>query len=280
MSCGAWLSLVEHCFREAVVGGSNPLAPTKKFDNYDFYNDEGAMLKKKERIFRVVLLVSLIFCVIGCATSKEPVDPQDPYEHFNRKVFAFNIAFDRVLFRPVAKTYDTILPWPVKKGVHNFFDNVGDVVSAANEILQLAFPQAIADLARVVINTIVGIGGLFDIATLLGVEKNIGDFGLTLARWGSKDTPYMVLPFFGPATVRDAIALPINYFLLSPWGYLNSQELQYITAGLYFVQSRSELLIGDKVVEQAFDPYVFVRDAYLQHRRFLIEENNARHSSI
>ena len=222
-----------------------------------------------------MLLAVFIFGVTGCAISKGPVDPQDPYEHFNRNVFAFNLALDRALL-PVAKAYDFVLPWPVKKGVHNFFDNVGDITSAANEILQLDFPQAIADIARVVINTIFGIGGLFDVATRLGVERDVEDFGLTLAHWGSRDTPYIVLPFFGPATVRDAVALPVNYFLLSPWGYVNSQEVQYITAGLYFVQRRSELLIGDKVVGQAFDPYVFVRDAYLQRREFLINENDAR----
>ncbi|MEI8054649.1 MAG: VacJ family lipoprotein [bacterium] len=234
------------------------------------------MLKNKLKIFRVMLLAVFIFGVTGCAISKGPVDPQDPYEHFNRNVFAFNLALDRALLRPVAKAYDFVLPWPVKKGVHNFFDNVGDITSAANEILQLDFPQAIADIARVVINTIFGIGGLFDVATRLGVERDVEDFGLTLAHWGSRDTPYIVLPFFGPATVRDAVALPVNYFLLSPWGYVNSQEVQYITAGLYFVQRRSELLIGDKVVGQAFDPYVFVRDAYLQRREFLINENDAR----
>jgi len=232
------------------------------------------MLENKGKIFKVALLASLIFGVTGCATSKGPVDPQDPYEHFNRKVFAFNMALDRALLRPVAKVYDTVLPWPVKKGVYNFFNNVGDVTSAANEILQLDFPQAISDLARVVINTTVGIGGLFDVATRLGVERDVGDFGLTLAHWGSRNTPYIVLPFFGPATVRDAVALPINYFLLSPWGYVNSQEVQYIAAGLYFVQRRSELLIGDEVVDQAFDPYVFIRDAYLQRREFLINEND------
>lgn len=232
------------------------------------------MLKNKEIFFRAVLLISLLFGLVGCATNKGPVDPQDPYEHFNRKVFAFNMALDKALFRPVAKTYDTIFPWPVKKGVHNFFNNVGDITSAANELLQLDVPQAIADLARVVINTIVGIGGLFDVATRLGVERDAEDFGLTLAHWGAKDSPYLVLPFLGPATIRDAVALPVNYFLLSPWGYVKSPEIRYISAGLYFVQRRSELLIGDKVLEQSFDPYLFVRDAYLQRRAYLIDENN------
>lgn len=223
-----------------------------------------------------MLLISLVVLLPGCATDKGPVNPQDPYEHFNRKVFAFNMAVDRALFRPIAKVYDTVIPWPLKKGVTNVFNNVGDVTSAANEILQLDFPQAIADLARVVINTIVGIGGLFDVATKLGLERDIEDFGLTLAHWGSRNTPYLVLPFLGASTIRDAVSLPVNYLFLSPWSYIKSSDVRYAMAGLYFVQRRAMFLIGDKVVEQAFDPYVFIRDAYLQRREYLINERAER----
>ena len=228
----------------------------------------------KNKIFRWVLFASMIFGITGCATTNGPVNPQDPYEHINRKIFDFNMALDRALFRPIAKTYDVILPWQVKKGVYNFFNNIGDVTSAANELLQLDFPQTIADLARVVINTTIGIGGLFDVATRLGIERDAEDFGITLGHWGSKDTPYIMLPFFGPSTVRDAVGLPINYFLLSPWAFVNSLETQYAAAGLYYVQRRATLLIGDDLIDQAFDPYVFIRDAYLQRRDFMIDENN------
>ena len=231
----------------------------------------------KEKLFKWILLTSLILSLTGCATNTGPVDPQDPYEHINRKIFDFNMALDKALFRPVAKVYDVVLPWPVKRGVYNFFNNIGDVTSAANEILQLDFPQAIADLARVFINTIVGIGGLFDVATSLGVERDASDFGLTLAHWGSRNTPYVVLPFFGPYTVRDAVSFPINYFLLSPWAYFKPPVFQWSLAGIYYTQRRSELLAGDDVVDQAFDPYVFVRDAYLQRRDFLINENDEHH---
>jgi phospholipid-binding lipoprotein MlaA len=234
------------------------------------------MLKNKENFFRYILLSALIFGMTGCATNSGHVNQQDPYEHVNRKIFAFNMAVDRAFLRPIAKTYDVVFPWQVKKGVYNFFHNVGDVTSAANEILQLDFRQAIADLARVVINTTIGIGGLFDVATKLGIERDIEDFGMTLARWGSKNTPYIVLPFFGPSTIRDAVGLPINCFLLSPWGHINSPEWSYSYAGLYVVQRRATLLVGDKLIDQAFDPYVFIRDAYLQRREFLIEEGEER----
>ena len=234
------------------------------------------MPKINKNILSRLLLISIILILTGCATRKGPVNPKDPYEHFNRKVFAFNMAVDRAFFRPVAKVYDAVIPWPLKKGVTNVFNNVGDVTSAANEILQLNFPQAIADLARVVINTIVGVGGLFDVATKLGVERDVEDFGLTLARWGSRDTPYVVLPFLGPSTVRDAVSLPVNYLLLSPWAYVDSPTIRYSAKGLYYVQRRAILLIGDKVIEQAFDPYIFIRNAYLQRREYLIKERDMR----
>jgi phospholipid-binding lipoprotein MlaA len=231
---------------------------------------------KKANVLKRTLLIILIFGITGCATNRGPVNPQDPYEHFNRQVFAFNMAIDRALFRPIARVYEVVLPWQLRKGVTNAFNNIGDVTSAANEVLQLDFPQAIADLARVVINTIIGIGGLFDVATSLGLERDVEDFGLTLAHWGSRDTPYLVLPFIGVTTIRDAVGLPVNYFLLSPWAYVQSSTISYSMAGLYVVQRRALFLIGDKVVEQAFDPYVFVRDAYLQRREYLINERDGR----
>lgn len=245
------------------------------------------MIKNKTRCLfaNIILLLVLVFCLSGCATNKMATNgvganPHDPYERVNRQIFAFNMALDHAVFRPIAKTYDFILPWPVKKGVHNIFENIGDITSAANEILQLDFPQAISDLARVVINTTIGIGGLFDIATLMGVEKDTEDFGMTLAHWGSRNTPYIVLPFFGPSTVRDAIGLPVGMVLLDPWTYGASTDVQLGAFGVYYTHRRASLLIGDKVVDQAFDPYVFIRDAYLQRREYLIQENDKRSVNV
>ncbi len=235
------------------------------------------MLKSKEVFFRWILLGFCVLHLAGCASSKYPPShPQDPYEHFNRKVFAFNMALDRAFFRPVATVYDTILPWPVKKGVRNVFGNIGDVTSAANEVLQLHFAQAVADLARVVINTTIGIGGLIDVAVYMGLEKDKEDFGLTLARWGSKDTPYIVLPFLGPYTIRDLVGVPVDYFL-SIWPYIKWDALRYSMQGVYLIQRRANLLPGDKIVDEAFDPYVFFRDAYLQRRAYLVKEAKEEH---
>lgn len=246
--------------------------------------------KKIHMSANAILLLVMSLILSGCATNKAMTNkivtsetitaPQDPYEHVNRQIFAFNMALDRAVFRPIAKVYDFILPWPVKKGVHNIFENIGDVTSAANEILQLDFPQAISDLARVVINTTIGIGGLFDVATLMGIEKDTEDFGMTLAHWGSRNTPYVVLPIFGPSTIRDAVGLSINMVLLDPWTYGASTDVQLGAFGAYYTHRRASLLIGDKVVDQAFDPYIFIRDAYLQRRDYLIQENDKRSVNI
>lgn len=232
------------------------------------------MPESKGKFFKSVLLGSFIgLSVAGCAINKgEAVDPRDPYEHFNRKVFAFNMAVDRAFFRPVAKVYDKVLPWPIKTGVRNFFGNIGDVTSVANELLQLHFSQVVADLARITINTTVGVGGLFDVATRIGLEKDKEDFGLTLASWGSKNSPYLILPFMGPYTLRDAVGLPVDYFLFSVWPYVATNALRYGLQGTALVQYRASLLAGDDIVDQAFDPYAFVRDAYLQRRDYLIKE--------
>jgi phospholipid-binding lipoprotein MlaA len=229
-------------------------------------------------MMKLIWNILLVIILTGCAGTGTtgPVSPQDPYEHFNRQVFAFNMALDRAFMRPVAKAYDTIFPWPIKKGVSNFFDNFGDVSSAANEVLQFNIPQAITDIVRVLINTTIGIGGLIDVATKIGIERDEEDFGVTLAHWGATNTPYIVLPFFGPFTLRDAVAYPINCFLLNPWGYFKNTKWQYITAGLYFIDRRAELLIGDKFLDESFDPYVFVRDAYLQRREFVINESKEK----
>ncbi|MDR1057772.1 MAG: VacJ family lipoprotein [Coxiellaceae bacterium] len=237
------------------------------------------MSKSKGKIFKLMLFGCFAINISGCAISKlPPTDPQDPYEHFNRKVFAFNMALDRAFFRPVAKVYDVVLPWPVKKGVCNIFSNIGDVTSAANEVLQLHFAQVVADLARIVINTTVGVGGLFDVATKLGLEKDKEDFGLTLAVWGSKNTPYIVLPFLGPSTIRDAaVGLPVDYLLLSIWPYVKWDAIRYGMLATNTVSNRASLLPGDEVINQAFDPYIFVRDAYSQRRAYLAKESIEEH---
>lgn len=236
------------------------------------------MLHSNGKFLKWILSIFFVISIAGCASSKfPPSDPQDPYEHINRKIFAFNMALDRAILRPVAKVYDAVLPWPVKTGIRNVFYNIGDVTSVANEVLQLHFAQVAADLARIVINTTIGIGGLFDVASHLGLERDKEDFGLTLAFWGSKNTPYIVLPFFGPKTIRDAVGMPIDYFFFSIWPYIPWPEVSYGMQGLGVVKNRAILLPGDEIIDQAFDPYVFVRDAYLQRRAYMVKEAKEEH---
>ena len=245
----------------------------------NFLNYKGlGMPSSRRRVLRWIFLGSLLVALAGCAVGKfPPTDLRDPYEHFNRKVFAFNMAVDRAFFRPVAKVYKAVIPWPLRKGVRNFFSNINDVTSVANEILQLHFSQVAINLARIAINTTLGIGGLFDVAARFGLAKDREDFGLTLAMWGSRDTPYIVLPFLGPKTIRDAIAMPLEYYFLSIWPYIENDTIRLSLRATNYVQRRSVLLVGDKVIEQAFDPYIFVRDAYLQRRSYMVKESEEEH---
>lgn len=233
------------------------------------------MLKNNKKFFVYFMGLFLGLILTGCARDKNPVNPLDPYEHFNRRTYAFNHEIDRVFIRPIARTYDVILPWQVKKGVSNFFSNINEISTFANDILQLDLHESVDDLSRFLINSTIGIGGLFDVASLMGLEKNYEDLGLTFAKWGAKNSPYIVLPFLGPSTVRDAIALPINYYALSPWPYVEPAELQFGGLALKMIDLRAKLLPGDKVVADSFDPYAFVRDAYLQRRAYLMDANSA-----
>ncbi|MCL5261026.1 MAG: VacJ family lipoprotein [Gammaproteobacteria bacterium] len=220
-------------------------------------------------------LIFGVFFLSGCATTNNNLthDPKDPLESYNRKMHAFNMELDKLFFRPVAVVYDTFLPWPIKKGINNFFSNVGEVPTVANDILQTNFYQATSDSARFVFNSIIGIGGLFDVASKMGLEKNYEDFGITLVKWGAKDSAYFVIPILGPSTLRDLWSLPVNYFGLSVWGYVRPMWIGYAAIGVRYVDTRASLLAGDKMLEQAFDPYAFIRDAYLQRRLYLMDEN-------
>jgi phospholipid-binding lipoprotein MlaA len=225
------------------------------------------------RWFRFLAIISLVVVLSGCAIDKQLIEPQDPYENINRKVFAFNMTLDRACFKPIAKVYDRVLPDRVKKSVYNFFGNLGNVPNVANDLLQANFHQAAADGCRFFFNSTIGVAGLFDIASRMGLPPNYQDFGLTLAKWGTKNTPYLVLPFFGPSTVRDTVGLPINYEFLSVWPYIEPVESRYALAAVSWISTRERLLAGDKVLEQAFDPYIFVRNAYLQRRAVMIDKN-------
>lgn len=221
---------------------------------------------------KIISLLVISCAMTGCASTWNPKDPKDPYENYNRKVFAFNLSVDRHVYRPIARGYDAITPKPVQKSVANFFNNVDQVPTIANDLLQLNIPWTFQDVGRLVVNTTLGIGGLFDVAKHMGLERHSQDFGLTLAKWGVRESPYLMVPFFAPSTARDFTASFVDYYGLSIWPYVDPQWLSYSLYGVNLVELRAALLPTDKLIDEAFDPYVFMRDAYLQNREGKIQK--------
>ncbi len=219
--------------------------------------------------FFIILALVATLIVSGCASN--PANPQDPYESYNRKVFKFNRGVDKVVYRPVAKVYTTVLPKFVRIGVGNFISNVAEVNRIGNDILQVNFPWAFSALGRLVINSTLGLGGLIDVATNMGIEKHPQDFGLTLAKWGYRNSSYLMVPFLPPSTPRDLIGWGGDYFM-SPWTYVRPNWVGWVAYGVIVTDKRVSFLDTDKLVDEAFDPYIFVRDAYLQSRKAQIEK--------
>ncbi|MFZ5498998.1 MAG: MlaA family lipoprotein [Pseudomonadota bacterium] len=222
--------------------------------------------------FRKLLGVAVVAGLLtGCATSG---NPKDPIEGFNRAMFAFNDGLDTVLIKPVAKGYDAVLPAPVRTGVTNFFGNIADLFIGVNNLLQGKPGQALSDFGRVVINSTIGILGLFDVATEAGLEKHEEDFGQTFGRWGVGDGAYVVIPFFGPRTVRDTVGLVLDV-KADPVANLSDVATRNSLLALRVIDNRADLLPADKVIEEAaLDKYSYIRDGYLQRRRNLIHDGN------
>jgi len=224
-------------------------------------------MKKIKSYCIVVCSLALLILLSGCANKPYP---NDPLEHYNRNAYKFNDKVDTVIYKPVARVYNK-LPSPARKGVSNFFNNLDQVPTTLNFVLQLDFPRAFLSAWRLIINTTAGIGGLFDPATSIGLQREYTDLGITFARWGFKDAPYFIIPFLGPSTFRDAVAWPINIYYLSVWPYIKPTSLSYGLFALDLLNFRASLLTSEEVAQKAsLDPYVFMRDAYLQHRDSLI----------
>ena len=199
----------------------------------------------------------------------------DPLEAVNRDIFAFNEALDDALLSPVARTYRRVVPDVLQLGVSNVFDNVSDAWSATNHLLQGKGRSSLTMTARVVTNTVWGIGGLVDVASNLGLERETEDFGLTLGHWGIPAGPYLVLPLLGPSSLRDLIALPLDRQVTLP-AIVPTVPTRNTLLGLELIHRRADLLGASSVVSQiALDKYVFLREAYLSRRRSLIGDEDA-----
>ena len=218
-----------------------------------------------------VALVLLLAAGPVLAEDGEALAPRnpDPFERINRISYALNDAGDRWVLRPVAQTWEKSTPPPLRRGASNFFSNLRYPVTIVNQFLQGKFAEGGRDVARFAINTTVGLGGLFDPASEIGLRRNNEDFGQTLVVWGVPDGPYLVVPLVGPRTVTHGIGTLADLYVDPLIQWPNSSVRS--KAGIVFiVHERSTLLSADRELREAFDPYVFMRDAYLQNRRFRI----------
>lgn len=190
---------------------------------------------------------------------------EDPWEGFNRPVFRFNDTLDTYALKPVAKGYQAITPQFLEDGVHNVFGNIGEVGNLANNLLQGKVHDAGVDTSRLIFNTTVGVLGFFDVASEMGLQRSDEDFGQTLGAWGLNSGPYLVIPFLGPSSVRDAGAkIPDSYLGMYP--YIDHVPTRNVTRAVNVVDTRASLLSAEKMV--GGDKYIFIRNAYLQNREF------------
>lgn len=216
----------------------------------------------------------LVVLAQGCATGPN-VNPADPMEPLNRAVFNFNDGVDRAILRPVATAYDQVLPSPVKTGVRNFFGNISDVWSVVNNLLQFKIQESLETLMRVSVNSTLGFGGLLDIGTEMGLPKNTQDFGQTLGVWGLGAGPYVVLPLFGPSSVRDTVGTVVDGSVDLVNNARHVPTRNSLTV-LRVVDKRADLLGTTNILDQAaLDKYSFTRDLYLQRRASSIGKDTA-----
>ncbi len=229
-----------------------------------------ALNPNKRTALSLCLLMAAAF-LTGCATSSGRAAGQrlDPYEPWNRDVFAFNERLDNAVLKPAATAYSNIVPQPVRRGVDNFFGNVSDAWSAINCLLQGKVTEGLHDLTRFGTNTVFGLGGVLDVATEFGLDGHHEDFGQTLGYWGVNSGAYLVLPLLGPSTVRDTAALPLDR-AATPAAAVSDGGAQIGITALQIINTRANLLGASKVIDDiALDKYTFIRDAYLQRRRSL-----------
>lgn len=224
----------------------------------------------KKILLRIITFLTLAICIVTPLSSlanDSHKTNQDPFEVYNRSAFVFNTEIDKAILTPLAKTYIYVLPSPVRTGIGNVFGNFQEMPSFFNDILQGNIYYAFSDLWRILINTTVGIGGIFDVASHIGLPVHYTDFGVTLGTWGYRHSYYFVLPFWGPSTVRDAVALPINYYLFTIYPHIHPTfTARWPVLGLLYVHKRADLLnYSNFMAAASFDPYIFQKNAYLQY---------------
>ena len=226
---------------------------------------------KKHTARRWIAIFAAFAATTGCASTAN--HPRDPFEGFNRVMFAFNEGID-VVAKPVAEGYDAAVPGPVKTGIGNFFGNLADLWIATNNFLQGKITEGASDVARVLVNSTVGIAGLIDVASHLGLEKHNEDFGQTLGRWGITEGPYLFWPILGPRNVRDTLGFAADASV-NPVKHIHDVRVRNTLTGVRAIDLRASLLPADRIVEEAaFDKYRYIRNAYFQMRRNAVHDGH------
>jgi len=215
---------------------------------------------------QLVMALATMALLSSCASQAN----KDPLEGINRGIYKFNDVTDRAVFKPVATAYKAVAPTPVRKGFNNFFNNLGSITTVFNDLLQFKFNHAFTDAGRFVINSTFGIAGFIDVAAMDNIQYHKQDFGKTLGYWGAGSGPYLVLPFLGPSSVRDATGRVFDTITTDPITYVRNRgqiELYNQLRLAQFIDARTELLTANDLIDEAsLDPYAFMRDAYLQRR--------------
>ena len=219
-------------------------------------------------------LLALSFILFSCFISAEE-NPKDPYEGFNRGVYTFNDTIDGAILKPIAMGYNYVTPDVAKKGINNFYNNITDFITAVNSFLQLDFEQGMTDSGRVIVNTTIGMLGFIDVSSTNVnnyTDRNKQDFGTTLARYGWRDSAYLVLPFFGPSTFRDGTGLAVDALFIDPIAYIDNVRLRNALYVGKIINTRAQLLDATNLMDDAsIDPYAFQRDSWLQMRKAQID---------
>jgi len=221
------------------------------------------------------LLAALAALLLSACATTGANDPRDPWEGLNRTTFGFNDAADRAILKPLAEGYTAVVPGFARTGVNNFFDNIADIGTGLNNVLQGKPADGVSDFGRFAVNTVFGVFGLWDVATPMGLEKHNEDFGQTLGVWGVASGPYFVIPLLGPSTARDAPARAVD----PQWYYnraIDNNTVTWSLWGLDMLRTRANLLKAGSVLDEAgaIDKYTFVRDAWLQRRRNQVYDGN------
>ena len=217
-----------------------------------------------DRLSRMCACILLTALPLAASAAEE-----DPWESINRPIFRFNDTLDTYALKPLAEGYQAVTPQFLEDGIHNVFSNIGEVSNLANNLLQGKVHDAGVDTSRLIFNTTFGLLGFFDVASKMGLQRSDEDFGQTLGAWGLGSGPYLVIPFFGPSSLRDAPAKIPDSFL-GPYPYIDNVRARNVGLAVNTLDTRASLLSAEKLVSG--DKYIFIRNAYLQNREFRVQD--------